>query len=149
MLRENLIKVLKENNVSGAFAVKHLRPEGIDISYNRDMVVPSASLIKLFILVHAFVKINEGSLSLSDIIAVKKEDIVDFSVLQFLYPREYSLEELLRMMIVYSDNTATNVLTDYFSMDSINETIIKTGCCDSVMKRKMMDFAAVDEGRQN
>ena len=52
-------------------------------------------------------------------------------------------------MIVYSDNTATNVLIDLFGMDGINSTIRELGYSDSVLQRKMMDFRAAEEGRQN
>ncbi len=52
-------------------------------------------------------------------------------------------------MVVYSDNTATNVLVDYFSMSSLNELMQQIGCKTSVIQRKMMDFAAAEEGRQN
>ncbi len=60
----------------------------------------------MYILVEAFRRIKGGLLTLDEEIAVQKEDLVDFSVLQFLRPRIYSLEELLRLMVVYSDNTA-------------------------------------------
>ena len=52
-------------------------------------------------------------------------------------------------MIDYSDNTATNVLMDKLGIDQINEEIKKLGYRDSKLCRKMMDFKAAEEGRQN
>ena len=52
-------------------------------------------------------------------------------------------------MIVYSDNTATNVLMDKLGIDQINEEIKKLGYRDSKLCRKMMDFEAAEEGSQN
>lgn len=148
MLKEKLIKYLEQEDVKGAFAVKDLR-NGEIITFNESEVVPSASLIKMFVLIKAFDLIREGSLSLTDEIEVKAGDIVAFSVLEFLAPRKYMLEELLRLMIVYSDNTATNVLMDKLGIDQINEGIKKLGYRDSKLCRKMMDFKAAEEGRQN
>ena len=147
-MREKLIAYLQREGVSGAFAVKDLR-SGEICSFNEDEVVASASLIKMFILIRAFQKIRAGEMTLDDQIEVRAEDVVDFSVLLFLDPRKYSLRELLKLMIVYSDNTATNVLIDLFGMDRINSTIRELGYSDSVLQRKMMDFRAAEEGRQN
>lgn len=148
MIREKLTNYLKQENVKGAFAVKYM---GKNISYlfNESETVPSASLIKMFIMIRAFMMIKEGQLALEFEIDVKKEDIVPFSVLEFLSPRKYRLEELLRLMIVYSDNTATNVLIDFFGFKSINDAIKALGYRTSVLNRKMMDFKAAEEGRQN
>lgn len=148
MLKEQLIAYLKKEKVQGAFLIKDLS-DGETLCHNECLKVPSASLIKMYILVEAFRRIKIGSLTLDKEIAVQKEDLVDFSVLQFLRPRLYSLEELLRLMVVYSDNTATNVLVDYFGMASLNELMQQIGCRTSVIQRKMMDFAAAEEGRQN
>ncbi len=148
MLKEQLIAYLKKEKVQGAFLIKDLS-DGETLCHNECLKVPSASLIKMYILVEAFRRIKIGSLTLDKEIAVKKEDLVAFSVLQFLRPRLYSLEELLRLMVVYSDNTATNVLVDYFGMASLNELMQQIGCRTSVIQRKMMDFAAAEEGRQN
>lgn len=148
MLKEKLIKYLEQEDVKGAFAVKDLR-SGEVCTFNENEVVPSASLIKMFILIKTFDLIREGILSLTDEIEVKAGDIVAFSVLEFLAPRKYMLEELLRLMIVYSDNTATNVLMDKLGIDQINEGIKKLGYRDSKLCRKMMDFKAAEEGRQN
>ena len=143
-MREKLVTYLRSEGVSGAFAVKDLRT-GETCAFNENEVVASASLIKMFIMIRAFQKIKAGEMMLE----VRAEDVVDFSVLLFLDPRKYSLRELLKLMIVYSDNTATNVLIDLFGMDGINSTISDLGYSDSVLQRKMMDFRAAEEGRQN
>lgn len=148
MIKEKLINYLNKENVKGAFAVKYLG-KNISYSFNECEIVPSASLIKMFIMIKAFMMIKEGRLNLEFEIDVKKEDVVPFSVLEFLSPRKYSLEELLKLMIVYSDNTATNVLIDFFGTESVNDVIKDLGYSVSVLGRKMMDFKAAEEGRQN
>lgn len=148
MLKEQLVTYLEKEKAQGAFMIKDLS-DGEIFCYREEETAISASLIKMFILIEAFWQMKIGNLSMEKEISVEQKDIVNFSVLQFLRPRHYSLEELLRLMIVYSDNTATNVLMDYFGMEAINDRIEAIGCLSSVLQRKMMDFDAAKAGRQN
>lgn len=148
MLKERLIQEVESKGAKCAFVIKDLK-NGETISYQEDLVVRSASLIKVFIMAEAMNRVKNGKLSLDTDIRVTESDIVDFSVLTFLNPRPYSLRELLNLMIVYSDNTATNVLIDYFGIDSINERIREMGFEKSLLQRKMMDFEAAKEGKDN
>lgn len=148
MLKEQLIKAAENRGAECAFVVKNLK-DGRTYTHRDDEVVSSFSLIKVFIMAEAARRIRSGELTLDTEIEVKAEDVVDFSVLLFLKQRAYTLEELLRLMIVYSDNTATNVLIDYLTYDSINKCIRDLGFEKSLLQRKMMDFAAKKEGRDN
>ncbi len=148
MLKERLIKAAEGRGAECAFVVKDLK-DGSVCAYREDEVVSSFSLIKVFILAEAVRRIRCGELALDTEIDVKASDVVDFSVLVFLKERAYTLEELLRLMIVYSDNTATNVLIDYLGYDDINKHIRDLGFEKSLLQRKMMDFEAKKEGRDN
>lgn len=148
MIKDKLVDCLKENNVKGSFIIKNLKTQEAWL-YNETEIVPSASLIKLFILIKAFEEIRDKGIDLDTEIQVDKKDIVPFSVLEFLKPRKYTLEEMLNLMIVYSDNTATNVLIDYFGITAINRTIKELKFNDSMLQRKMMDFDAAKEGKEN
>lgn len=148
MLKEKLIHEAKKRSADCAFVIRDLK-DGQEWTYRESEVIKSASLIKLFIMAEAMYRIRNGALSLSSKIHVTESDIVDFSVLKFLKPRTYTLEELLNLMIVYSDNTATNVLIDYLGIDYINQRIRALGFEKSVLQRKMMDFESAKEGREN
>ncbi len=148
MLKERLIKTAENRGAECAFVIKDLK-DGRVYTYREDEVVSSFSLIKVFILAEAVRRIECGELSLDTEIDVKASDVVDFSVLVFLKERAYTLEELLRLMIVYSDNTATNVLIDYLGYGDINKHIRDLGFEKSLLQRKMMDFEAKKEGRDN
>ena len=52
-------------------------------------------------------------------------------------------------MIVESDNTCTNVLIDRLGMDAVNEEIRRLGMTHTILQRKMMDFIASRDGREN
>lgn len=148
MLKERLIKEAEKKGADCAFVIKDMNG-GENVTHRSDEVIKSASLIKVFIMAEAMRRVKSGELSMDTEIEVKPEDVVDFSVLVFLKARAYTLEELLRIMIVYSDNTATNVLIDYLGMDAINKCIRALGFDKSLLQRKMMDFASAKEGREN
>lgn len=148
MLKEKYVEFLAANHVNGAFMIKDLKGNQM-FTYNQETVVPSASIIKLFILARIFQDIKDGKASLDEEILCSPEDVVPYSVLVFLSPRKYKLYELINIMIVYSDNTATNLLIDRFGFDRINKTIRDLGCEKTVLQRKMMDFEAAERGFQN
>jgi len=148
LLKERLINEADKQGTKCAFVIKDMK-NGDTCIYQDDLVIKSASLIKIFILAEAVCRIREGKLELDTEIDVKESDMVDFSVLMFLKARPYTLEELLKLMIVYSDNTATNVLIDYLGMDEINNRIKQLGFSKTVLQRKMMDFEAAREGKEN
>ena len=63
--------------------------------------------------------------------------------------KQVSLKDALTFMISFSDNTATNLLINIAGMDEINRHIKEIGCKNTVLARKMMDFKAREEGRDN
>lgn len=148
LLKDKLIKEIESKNAKGAFFIQNLHTKE-NWNYQTDVIIPSASLIKMFLLAESMRRVKEGRLDLHDTIEVQQGDVTAFSVLEFLDPRSYTVEELLRLMIVYSDNTATNVLMDFLGMGQINECIKTLGYRNSVLKRKMMDFQSAKEGREN
>ena len=132
MLKDKLIKAAENRGAECAFVVKDLKSES-EYTYRSEETIKSASLIKVFIMAEAMRRVQCGELSLDTEVEVKKSDIVDFSVLVFLKPRAYTLEELMRLMIVYSDNTATNVLIDFLGMETSMHVSavwdLKNPCC--------------------
>ncbi|MCA1801873.1 MAG: class A beta-lactamase-related serine hydrolase [Rhodothermaceae bacterium] len=62
---------------------------------------------------------------------------------------EYTLEFLAREMIRVSDNTATNIIIRRIGMERINRLMEELDMDQTVLARFMMDFEAIEEGRQN
>jgi len=110
---------------SGVLGVeaKHLAT-GEVVSYNELEEFPSASMIKLLPLVELFRQAHEGRLSLSERLTVKPEQMVGGSgVLKELEPgHQLTLKEAATLMVILSDNTATNMLVDRLGLDAINRT---------------------------
>lgn len=111
----------------------------------------AASVIKIYILGAAYELSERGALDLDRKIAVKRADIVGGagSISGQVGEPVYSVYALLTHMITESDNTATNVLLDIIGMDVVQDFIVRHGFSDTVVQRKMMDFTALREGRDN
>jgi beta-lactamase class A len=60
-----------------------------------------------------------------------------------------SLEDYAVYMIVYSDNTATNVLIDELGMDAINSLSESLGASNTKLQRKMVQPAESARGNEN
>lgn len=111
----------------------------------------SASMIKVFLLANAMENVRNGKLSLDMEITLKSSDKVGGSGILCGYANGtvLSLDTILRLMITESDNTATNMVIDLLGMNNINQYIRQNGYNDTILKRKMMDFAAVNAGLDN
>jgi beta-lactamase class A len=87
---------------------------GERLSLRGDETFPTASLIKVPILVTLYDLAEKKELSLDDPLTVLKIDQVPGSgVLQFMHPgMELSVHDAASLMIILSDNTATNLILD-------------------------------------
>ena len=92
----------------------HNLDTGERFSLRGDETFPTASLIKVPVLVTLYDLAEQGKLSLDDPLTVLKVDQVPGSgVLQFMHPgMELSVKDAAYLMTVLSDNTATNLLLD-------------------------------------
>lgn len=103
---------------------------GRKFDLNENRVFETASTIKIFILLALFNKITKEKISLRTPLHVKKEHIGvvgrSSGVLQyFQHSHPLSLYNIALLMIIMSDNPATNVLIEYLGKDYINDYITK------------------------
>ncbi len=111
----------------------------------------SASMIKVFIMGAVMEKARDGELDIAETITLKAADKVGGAGILAGYPAgsELSLKEAMRLMITESDNTATNIVIDRIGMAAVNDYAARNGYDDTILKRKMIDMAAVRAGREN
>ena len=112
--------------------------------------VVSASTIKVPILLCALEQVRRGEQRLEEMLPVPPETILEDTEVFERGVAAYSLWELLYWMIVESDNTATNTVIDALGYDAINSYARDVlGLKDTLCRRKMLDWAAIEAGRNN
>lgn len=60
-----------------------------------------------------------------------------------------SIQNMLELMIIISDNTATNVLLDRLQLDKVNTFLKSVHCKETEVERKLMDEKAKAAGLDN
>lgn len=148
-LSEQVKTLSTQKSTKFAISIKPLSQQGPDMVMNSHKM-PSASLIKIPILIEAFHQKNQEMLDFNEQVIIRHSQTVEGgSVYNLPDGTILTISQLLELMIVQSDNSATNILIDKLGMSSVNAMIKKLGCPDTVLQRKMMDFEAVKQGRQN
>lgn len=126
--------------------------DGERFTFNENLTFPQGSAIKIAILMEVYKQATEGKFKLTDLRWVDKPDKVGGSgVLNQLGDRtsQLSIRDLCVLMIVLSDNTATNMLIELVGMSNINKTMASLGLKQTLVQRKMMDTAARGRGDEN
>lgn len=118
---------------------------------NPERVFPSASTIKIPILAALFQAAAEDKVNLDAEITIKPENRVSgCGVLSVLNPNlRLTILDVATLMIIQSDNAATNELMDLVGMEKVNKLSRDLGLKHTVLQRKMMDSAAAKTGRDN
>jgi beta-lactamase class A len=132
--------------------------DGRTISRNADRVFPTASSIKIAILLELYHQEQEsraggqGKAKLDDIYTFDPKDLVEFSqIMAGLTPgvTRITNRDLAQFMVAVSDNTAANILIDRVGKDSVNAMLRGLGLTKTMLRRKMMDFVAARRGEEN
>ncbi|WP_312699956.1 serine hydrolase [Sedimentibacter sp.] len=112
---------------------------GNKIEIDSGVKFESASTIKTFILIDLFQQVNDGTKFLDDMLVYSESNKIEGSgVLQSLDTGvRLSVKNFATLMIIVSDNVATNVLIDYLGIDHINSTIEKWGFNDTILHNKI------------
>lgn len=148
----------------GHFAVYAARSgQAPDVCLNCDDLINAASTMKLFVLDTAYEAFTKGTLHPEDTIVVhnhfhslvgkasfaleQKEDSYDPLYAQAGKPVPVS--ELLRVMIQYSSNLATNLMIEKLGVLPIRSVVKAQGLNGIVFGRMIEDFDANDQGIRN
>lgn len=149
-MKNKIIKELKSIEGDVSFYYKNLITQET-IKYNENKKMLAASIIKLPILVECFNQINKGIISKDDIFVTKNKDKVpSCGALNYMSENlEVKLEDLYILMIILSDNYATNMIVDKLGIENINETIKNLGLKNTIFNRKMFDDEKAALGLEN
>lgn len=112
---------------------------GAVYSLGGDERVRTASTIKLAVMVAAFRAVAEGRVAFGEPLTLRNEDKVSGSgVMHELSDGvQLPLGDVMRLMIVLSDNTATNLLIDRLTADSANAEMERLGLTKTRLNRKV------------
>jgi len=113
---------------------------GKSFELRADEPVRTASTIKLPIMVAVFSAVEAGKASWDEMLTLREEDKVSGSgaIREFPGGTKLPLRGLMNLMIVVSDNTATNLLLDRFTADFVNAEMDKLGLRRTRSLRKVL-----------
>lgn len=112
---------------------------GRDYALRADEPVRTASTIKLPIMATVFQHVAQGKVKWDDEIILTKEKKKGGSGILFEFSdnTKLDLRSALHLMIVVSDNSATNLVLDKVSADSVNEFMATLGLKQTLSLRKV------------
>ena len=124
---------------------------GCAMHHNENEPLLAASVIKIPIMVEAFRRFEEGTLSPEAVHVLKEEEkMPSCGALNRMHAGlEVSMMDLVELMIVLSDNTATNILIDILGIENVNATMRAEGLVKSTLRRKLFDAAGHAAGIEN
>jgi len=138
-LADRLTPLIKAHHGKVALAVLHLG-DGVSYDYDGDEVMPTASMIKFMIMLEVYQQVAEGKVKLSDTVVLHETDKVGGSGIltyHFSDGASFPLRDAVRLMIAYSDNTATNLVLDRIGIDSTNRRMTAWGFPNSRVNAKV------------
>ena len=111
---------------------------GKEYGLRADEQVRTASTIKVPIMAETFRQVAEGELAWTDELIVAKGKKVGGSGIlgEFSDDSKIDLRTAVHLMIVLSDNTATNLVLEKVTSDAVNEYMAKLGLNDTLSMRK-------------
>lgn len=112
---------------------------GRTVAIAPDIPVQTASVIKLGILYEALEQIREGKAHWDDRLTLKKNDQVPGSgvLLFFDTPLPLTLKDALTLMVVMSDNTASNLAMDHIGIANVDLRLAQLGLKDTYLYKKV------------
>lgn len=124
---------------------------GFEYGVHADEAFGAASVIKLPLFLHILERSVHGELSMDEKLLVTKEDMVPICGALTLFTEEVEVDvrTLCRLMISISDNTATNRLIKYGTINGVAEGFRKMGLEKTVLRRRLFDRDASLAGVQN
>lgn len=122
-----------------ALAVKHLET-GEAFAHEADRPMPTASLIKFPVMIEAYRQAEAGAIDLDATVTLAEADKVPGSGVltdHFSAGATFPLRDAIRLMIVYSDNTATNLVLDRIGIPATAATMEGLGCPETKIHSKV------------
>lgn len=141
-------KYLKTRIGKYSFFFEDLRG-GFTYGYNENEEMIAAGCIKLPIAMSLIKAEEDKKVSFLEKISIEKKDkVYGTGIIHEFGERQYTIFELLVVMLIQSDNTAANKLIEILGMDNINRDIKSMELSNTVLNRKTRDERLVYDGEK-
>ncbi len=135
------------------YAIKDLST-GESFDHNADLMFPTASSIKLAVLLELMRQDQEHILSLDEKHTIRHSELPPGDTDPILHmlgdgTAAMTLRDVATFMVVLSDNGATNILIDRVGMANVNAEIVRLGLTETHLRRHMIDIEAARHGEEN
>ena len=122
---------------------------GETYALNADERVRTASTIKIAVMIEAFARVNEGKAKWTDQVVLTKEKKVSGSGIlsELLDGLHLTLRDAVNLMMMLSDNTATNLVLDVLTTDAVNARMESLAFKNIKINRKVMSGGESQAGK--
>lgn len=150
-LRRHIENVVRRAEGEVGVAVRHLE-SGRELELNAGTSFPMASVFKVPVLVELMAQVKEGMFSLEDEVGVQKQDQhLGSGILSSLTAPgiKLTVRNLINLMMLLSDNSATDILLEKVGAENVNERLKRYGiegitvnrsCQELIMDRIGLDY---------
>jgi beta-lactamase class A len=122
---------------------------GETYSYKGDERVRTASTIKIAVMIEAWARVAEGKAKWTDELVLTPAARFSGSGIlpEMSDGLRLSFQDCVRLMMLLSDNTATNMVLDYLGTDSVNERMNSLGFKSTRLMRRVGSGGDTKEGK--
>lgn len=115
-----------------------------------DERVPTASTIKIAVMIEAFARVAEGKQKWTDELVLTKEKKVGGSgiLFEFADGLHLTFRDGVSLMMIMSDNTATNLVIDLLTADAVNARMESLGFKETRLMRRVFGGGISAEGKK-
>ena len=112
---------------------------GETYALNPDERVRTASTIKIAVMIEAFARVDEGKIKWTDKVVLTKEKKVSGSgiLTELTDGLSLTFRDAVNLMMILSDNTATNLVLDVLTADAVNARMESLGFKNIKIMRKV------------
>lgn len=127
-LRAEIVKISKEVRGQMGLYIKHVE-SGKELAIDADKIFPLGSVFKIPVMMEVFRQANEGIISMDEKLTLENRNFcIGAGILQFLSPgTEFTIRDLVTLMIVATDNTASEMLWKRIGIQRVNMLMKELG----------------------
>lgn len=127
-LRAEIVKISKEVRGQMGIYIKHVE-SGRELAIDADKIFPLGSVFKIPVMMEVFRQANDGLISMDEKLKLENRNFcIGSGILQFLSPgAEFTVRDLVTLMIIATDNTASEMLWKRIGIQRVNMLMKELG----------------------